>query len=54
MTEKKRLLCNSINAINDERLLNIVVRLVYGILKNDDSKTAGIMKKAVERARNGK
>lgn len=54
MTEKKKVLCDSINAISDERLLNIVVRLLYGILKNDDSKAADIMKKAAERARNEK
>lgn len=52
--EQKQIAADAIKAINDNRLLNIVIRLIYGVLKNNDTTAAEIIKKAVEGAKNGK
>lgn len=49
--EQKQIVMDAINAVSDKRLLNIITRLIYGILKNDDKEAANIVKRAAEEAR---
>lgn len=52
--EQKQVVIDAIQAIEDARLLNIITRLIYGILKNNDKIAAAIIEKAAERAKNEK
>lgn len=53
-TQQKQLVIDAIKAIEDKRLLNIITRLIYGILKDSDKAAAAIMEKAAEGAKNEK
>lgn len=53
-TEQKQVVIDAIQTIEDARLLNIITRLIYGILKNNDKAAAAIIEKAAERAKNEK
>ena len=52
--EQKQIVMNAINAVSDRRLLNIITRLIYGILKGSDKVAAAIIEKAAEGAKNEK
>lgn len=45
--EQKRVIVDAIMVIDDARLLDIISRLLHGILENDDREAAEIIKKAI-------
>lgn len=53
-TEQKEIVMKAINSVSDKRILDILTRLIYGILKDSDNQEISDLMKIVDYLRREK